>query len=326
MNEQTSGNTLIREHKTYKKGMNQGMQEKESLGFVGLGNMGQPMALRLLQATAGERELRVFDQRAEQMAPLVAHGANKATQVGDVARRGGIVFTMVSNDQELLQVALSPHGILKHLGIGGVHVSLSTVSPEVSGELAKLYHQHGCAYLTATVLGRPEVAQTGDLSIFLAGDQTAKLRVRHLLASMGKVYDLGEAVETTTITKIGYNFLIASAIEAMGEAAALVEAYGLDRTLFLRMLVESPLFKGAVYEGYGKMIGPRDFSENRFPVDKGLKDVGLALKAARLKGVELPYAEVVNEHLLAAQATGRGNEDWSVFSDFTRPGALLGRK
>lgn len=298
------------------------MQEKrKDVGFIGLGQMGRPMAQRLLEATLGERNLRVFDQRAERMAPLVEQGAYRAAALGEVARPAGICLTMVATDQELLQVALGEGGVLRQVGAGGIHVSLSTVSPEVSVQLARLYRQQGAAFLVATVLGRPDVAEQGNLSIFLAGDQAAKTRVKPLLASMGnKIYDLGERVEAANVAKIAYNFLIASAIEAMGEAAALVDAYGLDRERFLRMLVESPLFGGTVYEQYGAaMIGPRDFSDSRFPVALGLKDVELALKVGEKRGVSLPSAVVAHDHLLAALAAGRGTEDWSVFSEFARP-------
>ncbi len=123
-------------------------------------------------------------------------------------------------------------------------------------------------------------------------------------------------MEEANVVKLGYNFLIAAAIEAMGEAAALVEQWGAERGQFLRMLVESPLFKGEVYEGYGSMIGGRDYSDARFPVTMGLKDVELVLQTAEQVAVPLPYARIVHEHLLAAKTAGRSHEDWSVLADF----------
>jgi 3-hydroxyisobutyrate dehydrogenase-like beta-hydroxyacid dehydrogenase len=289
----------------------------EQLSFVGLGQMGQPMAFHVLQAMQKNAEFSVFDQQTERMAPLVAQGARSVDQLAEAARPGGIVFTMVPDDQALLQVALGKGGILKQLGAGGIHVSLSTVSPYTSAKLANLYQQQGSAYLAATVLGRPDVAARAELSMFLAGESAAKKRVRPFLVAISqRIYDLGEQVEAANITKIGYNFLIAATIEAMGEAVGLVEAHGMDRTEFLRMLVESALFQGAVYEGYGRMIGARDFSEAYFPVALGLKDIQLVFKAADRVGVELPYASTLLEHLQDAQAAGRGNEDWSVLSEF----------
>jgi 3-hydroxyisobutyrate dehydrogenase-like beta-hydroxyacid dehydrogenase len=192
----------------------------------------------------------------------------------------------------------------------------------VSGQLAKLYRKQGSTFLTATVLGRPDVAERGELSILLAGKRAAKQRVKPLLVAMGKrLYDLGEQVETANVAKIACNFLIATAIEAMGEAAALAEEYDLDRVRFMEIVRELPLFQGSVYQGYGRMIGARDFSDNRFPVQYGLKDVELAIQVGQQTDLDLPYADVVYEHLLAAQEAGRGNEDWSVLSDFARRGA-----
>ena len=286
----------------------------EIIGFVGLGQMGQPMALNLLHAGY---KLRVFDLREERISTLVAQGAQSEASPGEATEPGGIVLSMVPDDRALLQVALGESGILSHIGERGIHLSLSTVSPEVSAQLAKVYRQQGSHYLAATVLGRPEVAAAAQLSIFLSGDPDAKGRVLPLLEVLGMhLYDLGERVEIANAVKLGYHFLIAAAIEAMGEAAALVEQCGADRARFLRMLVESPLFQGAVYEGYGRMIGERDYSDARFPVAMGLKDMELILQAAEHADVSLPSAQVVYEHLLAAQMSGRSNEDWSVLADF----------
>ena len=286
----------------------------ERIGFVGLGQMGQPMALNLLQAGF---KLRVFDVREERIAPLVAQSAEPGANPGEVTEPGGIVLSMVPDDRALLAVALGDGGILKRMGQGGIHLSLSTVSPEVSAQLARVYKQQGSHYLAATVLGRPEVAAAAQLSIFLSGHPDAKARVLPLLQALGThLYDLGERVEVANVVKLGYNFLIAAAIEAMGEAAALVEHCGADRSQFLRMLVESPLFTGAVYEGYGRMIGERDYSDARFPVAMGLKDVELILQTAEHIDVPLPYARIVHEHLLAAQAGERELEDWSVLAEY----------
>lgn len=286
----------------------------EHIGFVGLGQMGQPMALNLLQVGY---KLRVFDLREERMAPLVAQGAEPGASPGEVTSPGGIVLSMVPDDRALLVVALGEGGILSRLGRGGVHLSLSTVSPEVSAQLAKVHRQQGSHYLAATVLGRPELAEEARLSIFFSGDPEAKARILSLLDVLGlHLYDLGERVEVANVVKLGYNFLIAAAIEAMGEAAALVEHWGADRAQFLRMLVESPLFTGAVYEGYGRMIGERDYHEACFPVPMGLKDVELVLQAADHLAMPLPLAEIVHTHLLAARVAGRSHEDWSVLAEY----------
>jgi len=292
------------------------------IGFIGLGQMGQPIALNLLKAGAREGfDLRVFDLSEERLAPLVALGAYQAFRMSDAVEEGGMVITMVPDDAALLEVALGEGGILSRIGRGGVHLSLSTVSPQVAAQLAELYEQQGSRYLAATVLGRPEVAERAQLSIFLSGNPAAKARALPLLEAIGShIYDLGERVEIANAVKLGYNFLIAAAIEAMGEAAALVERFGAQRSAFLHMLVESPLFRGSVYEGYGGMIGAQDFSDARFPVAMGLKDLELIREAAECVNLPLPYVQAPYAHLLAAQAQGRTAEDWSVMAAFAREG------
>jgi 3-hydroxyisobutyrate dehydrogenase-like beta-hydroxyacid dehydrogenase len=295
------------------------------IGFIGLGQMGQPIALNLLKAGAQEGfDLRVFDLSEERLAPLVALGAYQAFRMSDAVEEGGMVITMVPDDAALLEVALGEGGILSRIGRGGVHLSLSTVSPQVAAQLAELYEQQGSRYLAATVLGRPEVAERAQLSIFLSGNPAAKARALPLLEAIGShIYDLGERVEIANAVKLGYNFLIAAAIEAMGEAAALVERFGAQRSAFLHMLVESPLFRGSVYEGYGEMIGAQDFSDARFPVAMGLKDLELILEAAECVNLPLPYVQAPYAHLLAAQAEGRAAEDWSVMAAFAREGVAV---
>ena len=286
----------------------------QSIGFVGLGQMGQPIARNLLKAGYA---LRLFDVHKERVSPLVALGASQAPGLDTVGRPGGIVLSMVPDDQTLLSIALSEQGILKQLGEGGVHLSLSTVSPDVSIRLAGLYQDCGSTFLSATVLGRPDVAERAALSVFLSGDRRAKARVVPLLHAVGKhVYDLGEEVADANVYKLAANFLILAALEAMGEAAAFVQLHGADRMLFLRMMVESPLFAGAVYEGYGAMIGAQDYTDARFPVPMGLKDTTLVLQAAERIGLPMPIAQIAQRHLLDALTSGCQDEDWSVLAEY----------
>jgi 3-hydroxyisobutyrate dehydrogenase-like beta-hydroxyacid dehydrogenase len=284
------------------------------IGFVGLGQMGQSIALNLLKAGFA---MRVFDLREERLAPLVAQGAYQVFQLQDVTEPGGIVLTMVPDEKALLQVTLGEGGILRQLGQRGIHLSLSTVSPEVAAQLAKLYEHEGSHYLSATVLGGPQEAEAARLSIFLSGNPTARSLVIPLLQALcTNIYDLGARVEVANVVNLGYTFLIAAAIEAMGEATELMEHYGVDRARFLHMLVESPLFKGTVYEGYSSNIGFRNYSDARFSVTMGLKEMDLVLKMAERVDVPLPYAWIVHGHLLAAQAYKRSQEDWSALADF----------
>ncbi len=272
----------------------QGVPEKREdasmpgpIGFIGVGQMGQPMARNLLKSGF---ELCVYDLHPEQAAPLVALGAHQAFRLSDVVAPGGIVITMVPDDQALEEVVLSEGGILEQLGANGIHLSMSTVSPQSAERFAALYATHDSWYLAATVLGRPDVAAAARLSIFLAGPRAAQERVLPLLRVLGKdIYDLGEA-------------------------AALVERYGLNRAQFLHMMVMSPLFGGAVYEGYGRMIGENRYDPALFPVPLGLKDVDLVLSTAAAVRVPVPLASIARDHLLRAIEEGWAAHDWSVLA------------
>jgi len=282
------------------------------IGFIGVGHMGQPMARNFLKAGFA---LCVYDLHPEQAAPLVALGAHQVFRLNDVAAPGGIVITMVPDDQALEEVILSEGGIVEQLGADGIHLCMSTVSPQVAARLASLYAEHDSCYLAATVLGRPDVAAAARLTIFLAGPRAAQERVLPLLQALGKdINDLGEAVVAANVVKIAANFLIVAAIEAMGEAAALVERYGLNRAQFLHMMAASPLFGGAVYEGYGRMIGEHRYEEALFPVPLGLKDVDLVLSTAAAVRAPVPLASIAREHLMQAMAEGWAAHDWSVLA------------
>ena len=164
----------------------------ERIGFVGLGKMGTPMALNLLKAGY---DVCVYDLDARAVAPFVAIGASQAFRLADVGEPGGIVVTMVPSDASLLEVALGEGGLLERLCPGGVHLSLSTISPEVSAQLVALYAERRGTFLAGTVLGSPEVAAQAALSIYLSGPAAAKERVLSLLRVLGThVYDLGEGV------------------------------------------------------------------------------------------------------------------------------------
>jgi 3-hydroxyisobutyrate dehydrogenase-like beta-hydroxyacid dehydrogenase len=200
----------------------------ERVGFIGLGNMGQPMASNLLKAGFA---LRVYNRNTSKTEPLVAQGAQRVTQPGDVVEPGGIVVTMVANDNALESVVIGEHGLLERLGPNGIHLSMSTVSPATARKLADLHAKHGSTYLAAPVFGRPDAAAAGKLFICLSGSQAGKERVQPLLHALGQgVYDFGEDAGAANVIKLTGNFLIAAAMEAMAEAFTLAEKNGIEHT------------------------------------------------------------------------------------------------
>ncbi|GAC1349129.1 MAG: NAD(P)-dependent oxidoreductase [Ktedonobacteraceae bacterium] len=283
----------------------------ERIGFIGVGNMGQPMAGNLLKAGF---ELRVYNRNASKAEPLVAQGAQRVSQPRDVVEPGGIVVTMVANDSALESVVSGEGGFLERLGPDGIHLSMSTVSPATARKLADLHAKHGSMYLAAPVFGRPDAAAGGKLWISLAGSQAGKERVKPVLNALGQgVYDFGEDPGAANVVKLTGNFLIAAAMEAMAEAFTLAEKNGIERTKVIEMLGQTS-FACPIYQNYGKAIAEERYTPVGFLLSLGLKDVNLVLQTADSARVPMPMASLLHDRFMASVARGRGEMDWSALA------------
>ena len=278
------------------------------IGFVGIGNMGQPMAANLLKAGYS---LRVWDRTSARAAALAAQGATSVPRPEEVAEAGALVISSLSNDRVLEEVVGANHEWLRRLGAGGIHVSTSTVAPETSRRLAEGHKQYGVAYLAAPVLGRPDAAAAAKLWIFLSGPAEAKERGQPVLRALGQgVIDLGEDPAAANVVKLACNFLLAAAIEAMAEAFTLAEKNGIDRRRLADLLVQT-VFDCPVYRNYGRQIAEQRYQPALFKLSLGLKDVSLVLQTAASSKAPMPLAGLLHDHLLAAEAKGRGDLDWT---------------
>src|SRR5450432_2929091 len=153
----------------------------ETIGFIGLGQLGLPIANNLLNAGYS---LLVYNRTASKAEALVAQGAHLMTRPVDAVMTGGIVATIVWDDAALESIVMSD-GFLEQLGPGGIHLSMSTILPETAKKLAALHAQHGSLYIAAPIFGRPEAAVAHQLWMPFSGPQSAKERVRPLLKAMG---------------------------------------------------------------------------------------------------------------------------------------------
>jgi 3-hydroxyisobutyrate dehydrogenase-like beta-hydroxyacid dehydrogenase len=283
----------------------------ERIGFVGLGKMGGAMAETLLKA--GYR-LRVYNRDPRKAQALVARGAQQVMRPGEAVEPGGIVITMVADDAALESVTLGNEGILAHLGPGGIHVSMSTVSPAIARSMTELHAQRGASYVAAPVFGRPAAALSQNLWICCAGASPARERVQGVLQAMGQgVFDFGEEPMAANVVKLCGNFLIGSALEAMAEALTLAEKNGLDRNRVITMFGQI-MFPGPIYQNYGKMIAEKHYIPVGFEMSLALKDTNLVLETAEQVQMPMPLASLVHHRLLAGVAKGRGSFDWSALA------------
>jgi 3-hydroxyisobutyrate dehydrogenase-like beta-hydroxyacid dehydrogenase len=234
--------------------------------------MGKGIAGNLVRA--GHR-VRVWNRSAEPVKEMVAKGAEAAATPADAAR-AEILMTMLADDTAMRSVILD-QGVLEAASPGLVHINLATVSVALSREFAELHKQRQLGYLAAPVFGRPEVAAAGKLNVVVAGDPATVARVQPVLSVIGqKVWPVGEQPERASAIKIAGNFLLASAIEAMGEAVALTRAHGIGASEFLDILTNT-LFACPAYQVYGAMIAAERYQPAGFAVPLALRTIGARL-------------------------------------------------
>ncbi|HKM89245.1 MAG TPA: NAD(P)-dependent oxidoreductase [Candidatus Acidoferrales bacterium] len=290
-----------------------------NVGFIGLGNMGHPIAENLLKAG---HTLVVYNRTRARAESLASQGARVAATPAE-ACRGDVVFTMLADDAAVEAMVLGDGGVISSLAAGAVHVSLSTISVALSTRLAEAHARAGSVYVAAPVFGRPEAAAAAKLFVVAAGPAAALARCQPLFDAIGqRTFIVGERASAANVIKLAGNFLLAAVVESLGEAFALVRKNGIDPAQFLD-LITSSLFTAPVYKTYGSIIAREGYQPAGFQLPLGLKDVRLALAAAESVQVPLPLASLVRDHMISALARGYGNSDWSVIAKISAENAGL---
>jgi 3-hydroxyisobutyrate dehydrogenase-like beta-hydroxyacid dehydrogenase len=278
------------------------------VGFIGLGRMGAGMAANLVKAA---HEVTVYNRTPGKRRALVEQGAHAAPQVAD-ACRGDAVVTMLSDDGALESVAFGDKGVIGSLGRGAIHVCMSTISVALSARLAEAHANAGQRFVAAPVFGRPEAAAAAKLFIVAAGAPDAVDACLPLFEALGqKTFSVGHKPQDANLVKLSGNFLLASLIEAVGEAMALVGKAGIDRRQYLDLLT-STLFTAPVYKTYGGLIAEEKFEPAGFAAPLGHKDIRLTLAAAESLRVPMPLASLLRDRFLTLLAQGGEALDWAA--------------
>jgi 3-hydroxyisobutyrate dehydrogenase-like beta-hydroxyacid dehydrogenase len=278
------------------------------IGFIGLGNMGSGMAANLLKA--GHHVI-AYNRSQDKVDALVAHGAVPARSVAE-AGSADIVFTMLANDEAVEAVTFGDGGILRLLKSGGIHVSSSTISVALCKRLTAAHADAGQGFVAAPVFGRPDAAQAAKLFVVAAGDGARVEAVSPALDAIGqRTFVVSDQPEAASLVKLSGNFLIASVVEALGEAMALVAKAGVDKHEYLDILT-STLFAAPVYKTYGGLIAGEQFQPPGFAAPLGQKDIRLVMAAAEDLNVALPIASLLRDRFLTLLANGGADLDWSA--------------
>jgi 3-hydroxyisobutyrate dehydrogenase-like beta-hydroxyacid dehydrogenase len=278
------------------------------LGFLGLGQMGVGMAANLIKAG---HDVTVYNRSPGKAAALLEQGATEGKQIAD-ACQGGAVFTMVADDKALRALAFADGGIVAILPKDAIHISSSTISVALSEELTEAHAKAGQRFISAPVFGRPDAAAAAKLAVVAAGPAETLAECAPLFDAIGhRTFILGDTPPIANLVKLSGNFLIASVIETLGEAMALVGKAGVDLHAYLDMLT-STLFAAPVYKTYGNLIANGVFEPAGFAAPLGQKDIRLTLAAAEHLSVPMPVASLLRDRFLTLLANGGETLDWSA--------------
>jgi len=290
-----------------------------NVGFIGLGQMGPAMAGSLLRAG---HDVTVYNRTPGKAQGLVDRGAHQAARVAD-ACRGDAVITMLADDDAVQAAAFGEGGVLRSLARGAVHVSMSTISLALCERLAEAHAAAGHRFVAAPVFGRPDAAALGKLLIVAAGNPDAIDACMPLFGAMGqKTVPVGQAPGTASVLKLSGNFLLASVVEALGEALALVRKVGIDPRRYVELL-SSTFFPGPVFATYGGMIANEKYQPAAFAATLGEKDIRLTLAAAEALRVPMPLASLVHDRLQELIARGGAQLDWAAIAKLAADDAGL---
>src|SRR5215207_7341856 len=278
------------------------------IGFIGLGNMGAGMAANLLKSG---HEVSAYNRSQDKVAALAEQGAKPAKSVAETCD-GDVVITMLANDEAVEAVTFGDDGIIASLRAGATHVSSSTISVALSERLTAAHAEAGQRFVAAPVFGRPEAATAAKLFVVAAGAAATLQDVSPVFDAVGqRTFVVSEEPKAASLVKLSGNFLIASVIESLGEAMALVAKAGVDKRQYLDILT-STLFDAPVYKTYGALIAEEKFEPAGFAAPLGQKDIRLVLAAGEDLRVPLPLASLLRDRFLTLLARGGEELDWSA--------------
>jgi len=283
------------------------MSVKPAVGFIGIGAMGEPMALNLIKAGY---QLTVYARRAEAAAALVQAGAALAATPAEVARASDIVVTMVTTAADCEQVTLGAQGIIEGAAAGAVVIDMATISPLAARRIAEALATRGIEHIDAPVSGGPMGAREGTLSIMAGGAEPVFARVKPLFEAMGKtILHMGDH-GAGQVTKACNQLSLTVTLQGVAEAMNLAARCGVD-PVKVREAMLGGFAASRVLELFGKRMVERNFEHG---VDARFyhKDLNIVLGLTHELGLPSPAAAVTLQQINAL--VGRGG----AYSDFSR--------
>ena len=282
---------------------------KQKIAFLGLGNLGTPIAESLVNS---DFDVTVWNRTRSKTQRLVDLGARAVDNPADAITPGGIVFSVLADDAAVEDTFSDE--LLKKLGSEGIHVSMSTISPACSRRLHQTHEVYEVSYVAAPIFARPEAVKAKVGNISISGDQNARELVKPILQTFVKgIYDFGDDPGAANVVKLAGNFMIAASLEMMGEAFTMAEKNGVSRQSIYEMLSQT-LFAAPIFQNYGRIVANHAYEPVAFRLPLGLKDINLTLKTASDSNVPMPLADLIRNRFISAIAKGRSDLDWGALA------------
>ena len=283
----------------------------QSVGFIGLGIMGQPMALNLVKAGF---QVSVYNRTRDKAVPVEQAGARVAASPADAARGADFVMSITSDSAASEQIVLGKDGVIETIKPGAIMMDSATISPVVSRKLACHVAGKQASFLDAPVTGSKHGAEKGELTFMIGGDREAFERAMPLLKVLGKKHIYCGAHGAGLSAKLAQNVIQSTMVEIFAEGFVLAAKAGVKpETMF--EIVQSSMARAALTDFKAPFIFKGDFTPY-FPLKWMHKDVTLAMEAAFAQGVTMPTAAAVKEVYGAARAQGKGDLDYAAVITF----------
>ena len=282
----------------------------ETVGFIGLGNMGGGMSLNIQKAGY---PMVVYDLREEAARPLLEGGARLAGSPAEVARLSDVTFTSLPGPREVEAVATGPEGVLEGIRPGTIYVDLSTSRPTLIRQIEPRFREKGAHVLDAPVSGGKSGAASRNLAVMVGGEQEIFDRIRPLLDAFGdKVFYAG-SIGAGSVSKLVHNMIGHGVRQAIAEGLTLGVKAGVDAEALWECVRRGSLGRmNVLHEGIARTVFRGEFEPASFALSLARKDVGLATDLGREFNVPMPVANLAEQIAIEAINRGWGDRDSSV--------------
>lgn len=282
-----------------------------SIGFIGLGIMGQPMALNLVKAG---HPVTVFNRTAAKAEPLKQAGAQVASSPAEAAANADFVISIVSDTPAMEEVVMGKGGIMESLRQGAIVIDSSTISPVASRKFACKVAGKGASWLDAPVTGSKHMAEKGELTYMVGGDREAFDRAMPVLQVLGKKHIYCGAHGLGLAAKLSQNVIQSTMVEVFCEGLVLAAKAGLKPHIMMEV-IQGSMARASLTDFKAPFIFKGDFTPY-FPLKLMHKDLTLAMESAYAQNVPMPTAAAVKEVYGAAKAQGKGDLDYAAVVTF----------